>query len=555
MAQSVMYPPQSNSPGTELALEITSTSTTITVIDGTALPAAPNTVTLGTDDTAETIVYGSKDGNTLSDIVRGFDSTVAKGWSVGTKIARYLNAQDISALQHNINDLNDQLSDISPTSIGAETPEGAQDKANNAKTAAMEYTDEKVGVKSTGASNLLPNSTGLLGLEYWTGVTSGVVAAEIYKDERPAIFKFTNTTVAAGMANFVSVAPGGQYTVSADFYTLGQTGTLGLLVYAGTDTSNLLGSFIADVNSDWHRKSKTYTIPAGVDTITIRLTSGVGTGSGRLVSRIMCNVGAVESAWNDISSFRHAQLKVSSAEVYGLRVLTDKLQFQKSDNTWVDVGGGGGGGKVPTTASRMYYVSPTGNDANDGLSEATPWKTIARATEFFESLIINHPTSLAIKAGTYNEGVLLRNISGSSSITITGRFSSDIANPKIINIIQSYSTCRIAFSNLDLTTASTAIQIYGGFTTDLNGVVCTTASSSYGLLAFYGAHVTMTGCTISNKQQALSAQQLSQIFSNGNTGTGNAIGLQSATGSTISKNGTQPTGTTAEIQTSGGIIR
>jgi hypothetical protein len=112
MSQETMYPPQANSPGTELAQAITADAVELTVQDGDVLLDAPNTVTIGSDETAETILYGKKEGNVLSEITRAWDGTAAKAWTTGSKVARYLNAQDISAIQHNIRDLNEQVSDL-----------------------------------------------------------------------------------------------------------------------------------------------------------------------------------------------------------------------------------------------------------------------------------------------------------------------------------------------------------------------------------------------------------------------------------------------------------
>lgn len=112
MSQETMYPPQANSPGTELAQAITADATELTVQDGDVLLPAPNTVTIGSDETAETILYGKKEGNVLSEITRAWDGTAAKAWTIGSKVARYLNAQDISALQSNIKDLDSSVGDL-----------------------------------------------------------------------------------------------------------------------------------------------------------------------------------------------------------------------------------------------------------------------------------------------------------------------------------------------------------------------------------------------------------------------------------------------------------
>lgn len=101
MAMREMYPGSVNSKQTELAQAINETQTTFTVLDGTVLPPAPNVLTLGTDESAETVLYTGLSGNTVSGVIRGFEGT-AKSWTVGTKLARYFTAYDHNAFLNNI---------------------------------------------------------------------------------------------------------------------------------------------------------------------------------------------------------------------------------------------------------------------------------------------------------------------------------------------------------------------------------------------------------------------------------------------------------------------
>lgn len=108
MAQQTMYPAIVNSPQTEINGAIDSIVTTITVLDGTALPAAPNLVVIGTDESAETVLYSGKSINDLTGCTRGFQGT-AKAWGSGAKVARYLTAYDIDTQKGNIEDLDTSL--------------------------------------------------------------------------------------------------------------------------------------------------------------------------------------------------------------------------------------------------------------------------------------------------------------------------------------------------------------------------------------------------------------------------------------------------------------
>lgn len=78
MQLETMYPAAANSKATTTVGALNADTTTITVLDGTVLPEAPNLLVLGTDQTAETVLMTGKDGNVLT-VERGFQG-VAKAW-------------------------------------------------------------------------------------------------------------------------------------------------------------------------------------------------------------------------------------------------------------------------------------------------------------------------------------------------------------------------------------------------------------------------------------------------------------------------------------------
>jgi hypothetical protein len=109
MAQQTMYPAIANSPGTELSAAITAAVTTIPVVNAAALPAAPNLATIGVDETAETVYYTGKSGNSLTGCTRGHGGTIARSWVTASKVARYFTAYDHNTFRANILDLVDYL--------------------------------------------------------------------------------------------------------------------------------------------------------------------------------------------------------------------------------------------------------------------------------------------------------------------------------------------------------------------------------------------------------------------------------------------------------------
>ena len=109
MAQlKTMYNPQANTPETSLRGALAVDGTSVTVLDSSVLPDAPNLLTIGADTTtAETVLMTAKNGNTIT-ITRGQDGTTPRAWAAGDVIGRYFTAYDQRAIQENIEELNDK---------------------------------------------------------------------------------------------------------------------------------------------------------------------------------------------------------------------------------------------------------------------------------------------------------------------------------------------------------------------------------------------------------------------------------------------------------------
>lgn len=100
MQLKTMYPAAVNSKATVTMGALDANTTTVTVLDSTVLPDAPNLLVLGTDQTAETVLMTAKDGNVLT-IERAFQG-IAKSWSAGTEIARNFTGYDLDIANENI---------------------------------------------------------------------------------------------------------------------------------------------------------------------------------------------------------------------------------------------------------------------------------------------------------------------------------------------------------------------------------------------------------------------------------------------------------------------
>lgn len=96
-----MYPGIPFSPNTILTRAINDTDTAIYVADSSVFPDGPNLATIGTDESAETILYAQKGDGVLSGCLRGIEGT-AKSWRGNDLIARNFTAYDYEALRSNL---------------------------------------------------------------------------------------------------------------------------------------------------------------------------------------------------------------------------------------------------------------------------------------------------------------------------------------------------------------------------------------------------------------------------------------------------------------------
>ena len=151
-----MFPPSNNGPVTTLAAALGAAETTMELEDVSKLPAAPNVLTIGSSEDAELVRYTSVTGNYLA-IERGFNGTVAKAWEAGTRVGRYITAQDISALQRNITELDEEkaenehtheITDISGLETDLETLETYIPIVKDITVTALPYTATDNDIKA-----------------------------------------------------------------------------------------------------------------------------------------------------------------------------------------------------------------------------------------------------------------------------------------------------------------------------------------------------------------------------------------------------------------------
>lgn len=264
MAQlKTMYPAQANTPETTLAGSLTTTGTSVTVLDGSVLPDAPNYLTIGADSaTAETVLMTAKDGNDLT-ITRGQNGTAARAWGKGDIIGRYFTAADHDALRENIETLNTEKPDrvASPVNgnfVAFDGTTGAQKDSGKkaADFAAANHTHDGKADKVSGATagnlagldgngNLTDSGkkasdfaaathshTGYAEVKIFTDVS--VPASAWGNDSTYGAYPFAATITAAGVtaAHVPEVNYGATEAASGDFAPVATSGSGTVKIYA-----------------------------------------------------------------------------------------------------------------------------------------------------------------------------------------------------------------------------------------------------------------------------------------------------------------------------------
>ena len=212
-----MYAPQNNGPHTALAETINAAQTDITVADASILPTAPNVLTIGTGEDAELVLMSAKTGNIIT-VTRGYNGTAAKSWETDEWVYRAITAQDVSALQANVNAINTDK-------VDAESGKGLS--TNDYTTSEK---DKLAGIEA-GANNYVHPSTHPASMI--TGLANVATSGDYEDlDGKPAIPTVDNTITEGGTN---PVTGGAIYTELAGKANASHTQS------AGTITAGTLG--------------------------------------------------------------------------------------------------------------------------------------------------------------------------------------------------------------------------------------------------------------------------------------------------------------------------
>jgi hypothetical protein len=205
-----------------------------------------------------------------------------------------------------------------------------------------------------------------------------------------------------------------------------------------------------------------------------------------------------------------------------------------------------------TTGDMTLYVSPTGSDANDGLTSGTPLKTIAAAIAKIPK-VIDHIVTINIASGTYNEDIVLQGFIGSGSIYLTG----DSSNlPKITSVTLQSIQCFVVTSYLDLQATSTyGLKVIGCTNVSIQFCACITPTVGYAGFFISASIAYLNNITVSNRATGIYVTRSANVYATNMAGSGNTTGLLATQGATLARVGNSIGATTAESATNGGVIR
>ena len=202
---------------------------------------------------------------------------------------------------------------------------------------------------------------------------------------------------------------------------------------------------------------------------------------------------------------------------------------------------------APLTSSIGYYVSKTGNDANNGLTSGTAFLTIGKALSMLPKQFQNADASIYVGSGTYNEYVNVRGFFGNGNLYINGTESPTKPVVYSMNVygcnLNSTTITNFDPDNINVVGSSHATLDY--FKCDSNTITLQDSLACYvNNSSFSGANP----CILSTRN--------STVAITNNSGSGNTKVLEANGAGTIIKMGAVGiTGTIAETVATGGLIR
>lgn len=147
-----MYQASAGSPVTTLSADISETDTTIPVSAPDALPPAPNLATIYDNNNFETVLYTSKDSDSITVDSRSLQG-VARNWVEGSYIARLITAYDHNTFKDNLENLAADEVDFNDEDVPY-TAEETQSALESIIAANVPFDDSNFGADTDSVSNV-----------------------------------------------------------------------------------------------------------------------------------------------------------------------------------------------------------------------------------------------------------------------------------------------------------------------------------------------------------------------------------------------------------------
>lgn len=260
------------------------------------------------------------------------------------------------------------------------------------------------------------------------------------------------------------------------------------------------------------------------------------------IGSLNTNVNALDTEIGNIGNTVNAHL-AEITQVPTANKIPKALQTGKLDIGWIG-----------TSSNITYFIDGVnGNNANNGLTEGTAFKTIQYAIDKLPKLI-NHVVVINVMPGTYDEEVRIFGFYGDGALNIYG----DTVISETRKVRRFYVRgCRLDTLNIkgfNMTFAGgRCIDVWNTQIATLQFIKCT-QPASYDGISF---QTTSTGVLLDSEISNRTKHGLycvgSIVRSSRNTGTGNGTALRSIS-SIIFKDGSQPIGSVNEETTWGGLI-
>lgn len=201
---------------------------------------------------------------------------------------------DASTTQKGIVQLSNSTSSTSETM--AATSKAVKDAELNAK----KYTDDNFRKPSEAIPNLVTNSSGRMGLDFWTNVGTDMFNTVQFDNTYGGLFYTSSTgNHYLDTTNPIGVDPGGIYHLQAMFSTLGIASGFVRVQVINTAKNSVVATISADMNTAWHRKTTTVTIPAGVTSVYVRMSSEGASAGNKHFTRIKFAKTNLDTAYTD----------------------------------------------------------------------------------------------------------------------------------------------------------------------------------------------------------------------------------------------------------------